>query len=104
MAQSWTPVGTWSGSGQTAKETESFTTTKREWRVRWTATTNSERAILRDLHATVHSAEDGRQVSEFIAGRTETAGESYVRGPAGRYYLKIASVNVTWTVTAEEVR
>jgi hypothetical protein len=34
IGASWYCLGTWNGDG--AKQTPSFTTTQREWRVRWT--------------------------------------------------------------------
>jgi hypothetical protein len=96
----WKAIKSWNGSSD-IKETESFTTTEREWRIKWTAKTNSETAIVRDFGAYVHSSADDKLVSQFKAGRTQTYGESYVRG-TGSFYLKIGSFNVTWTITVEE--
>ena len=89
----WTSLGTWSGDG--TKETESFTTTQKEWRVRW-----SQKGEGGFLAITVMNAKDD------IVGNagSSSSGESYVRTPPGKHYLKIASAGNHWTITAEEQR
>lgn len=98
-AATWSPLGTWQGTGG-AKETETFTTTQKEWRVRWTATPTASPRL---FSVTVRAA-DTRDVVSIISAGEEPSGESYVRGPAGKYYVSIATVNAKWTLVAEESR
>jgi hypothetical protein len=100
-AATWTTIASWSGSG--IKETESFVTQTREWRISWRTTNEpSPRASL--LQIFVHDASNNRMVS--LAANQQGLGQdtSYVRSAPGRHYLKINSANADWTVTAEELR
>jgi len=99
QASTWTSIGSWSGQG--IKETESFNATQREWRLTWTAKSIDSGLNMRSFGFSVYSAKDDRPVSTVSGGPTETSGESFVRG-AGRFYLKITSVNAAWTIKAEE--
>jgi hypothetical protein len=96
----WQTIATWSGSGM--KETETFTTRTREWRIQW----QSRREPFPNaglLQIFVHDA-DGGVVS--LAANKQGPGKdvSYVRAPAGPHYLMINSANIDWTVTVEERR
>lgn len=93
----WKTIGSWSGSGN-IKEGESFTTSKREWRIRWTAKPTGSVSLFQIY---VKRAEDGGLVSAISAGDGETAGESYVRS-LGRHYLAFNTSGVAWTAVAEE--
>lgn len=89
LAETFT-LGTWSGDG--SKDTETFSTTKAEWRVTWTTT--------KFLGIVVKSAETNKPVA--TASGSEN-GTSMVRVPAGKYYLSISG-SAKWTVTADEQR
>lgn len=99
-APQWTEVASWRGSG--IKETESFVTVNREWRIRWQSA-NEPFANAGILQLFVHN-EAGQMVS--LAANKQGPGQdvSYVRAPPGRYYLKINSANIDWNVTVEEQR
>ena len=95
-AAEWTALGTWSGTG--AKQTPSFTTTQREWRVRWTVTKANPQLTTSLVSITVMDGKDA-----LVTTMSDSQdGESYVRAASGSYYLQIAGVNAKWTVTAEE--
>jgi len=100
-APEWTRIASWDGSG--IKDTESFETTSREWRVSW-KTSREAFAGAGILQLYVHNADDGGLVS--LAANKQGAGEdvSYVRTKPGRYYVKINSANVDWSVSIEEHR
>ena len=95
-AAEWTATKSWTGAG--LKQTESFTTTTREWRLRWNVEPINPNVSLRRIAITVFSDQD-KIVS--TADSSEAQGESYVRG-VGTYYLQISGVNVKWTVAVEE--
>jgi hypothetical protein len=99
-AASWYSLGTWNGDG--TKQTPSFMTTQREWRIRWTVkATDPKFANLTAFNGIVMDAKDDSPISTFSDSKD---GESYVRAPSGRYYIRASGVNATWTVTAEEMR
>src|SRR5262245_21747967 len=98
-AASWYQLGTWSGDG--TKQTPSFATTQREWRVRWTVKRTNPQIAVSAFSGTVMDAKNDAPISTFSDSKD---GESYVRPAAGNYYLRLAGVNATWTVTAEEMR
>ena len=52
------------------------------------------------FNVTVYREGSDLPVSTIAAGPTETSGDSFVQG-AGRYSLKIASLNAKWTITAD---
>jgi hypothetical protein len=95
-ARAWREVRSWEGNG--IKDTESFETTSREWRVRWEALDDGG-----ILQIYVHSG-DGDLVS--LAANRSGAGSdtSYVRSAPGVHYLSINSANTDWRIVAEEPR
>ena len=93
-AASWHELGKWSGDG--TKNTETFATSQREWRIRWALDETGPRTI---FDIAVRSAADDSLVS---TANGKSSGETIVRAPVGRYYLRVAGANVKWTVTAEE--
>lgn len=102
-AQGWTSLGSWSGSG--TKETESFAASSREWRLTWTAEPADKSFAGGQKTFAIDVMKEGTQypVSSIQAGASETKGESFVRG-AGRYYLKVSSLNAKWTIQAEQAK
>ncbi|MBK9240780.1 MAG: hypothetical protein IPL75_11060 [Acidobacteria bacterium] len=96
----WQTLKEWKGSG--IKDTESFTTQTREWRVTWS--THSEPFPGAGVFQIfVHNDRD--ELVNLAANVTGVKSDnSIVRGPAGRYYLKINSGNVSWSVKVEELR
>lgn len=96
----WQTLKEWKGSG--IKDTESFNTQTREWRITWSTTKEAfPGAGIFQIY--VHNDRD-----EMVALAANVQGiksdNSVVRGPAGRYYLKINSGNVDWSVKVEELR
>lgn len=101
-ASDWSPIAKWSGSG--TKETETFATPAKEWRIRWTADPIDRTFAGSGVKSfSVQVLKDGSDlpVSTLSAGKDETSGESYVRG-AGSYHLKITAVNAKWSLIAEQ--
>jgi hypothetical protein len=100
-ATTWHRVATWDGSG--IKQTETFETKTREWRVTW-ATTNEVMAGAGIFQVMVHDAETQALVT--LAANKQGVGKdtSTVRTSPGRYYLTINSANLDWTVTVDEAR
>jgi hypothetical protein len=99
-ANDWRLVKEWSGSG--IKETETFTTTSREWRIRWhSANEPFANASILQIHVY-----NGRGALVTLAANKQGTGAdtSYVRSPAGSHYLAIVGANSTWTVIVEEKR
>lgn len=96
----WHQLAEWKGSGM--KETEGFTTTVREWRITW-STSNEPFAGAGIFQIFVHK-DTGEMVSLAANVQGAKSDTSIVRAPAGRYYLKINSANVDWSVTLEELR
>ncbi len=88
-------IASWTGSG--SKDTESFSVDAAEWRVRWSATATS--SVGGSLYITVYSA-SGERVAAASSGdiRGQRTDSSFVRAPAGRYYLSIISANVNWRI------
>jgi hypothetical protein len=101
-AADYTQLKTWTGSG--TKETETFEVTAKEWRLVWAAKpidktfAGDGRFVFR---VAIHKEGSAVPVSRLEGGQSEQAGESFVRG-AGRYFLKVSSVNAQWTLTAEQ--
>lgn len=91
-------LASWTGMG--SKDTERFTVTSGEWRIAWSARSDSPVGGL--LNIDVHSA-DGKRVSSINSGdiKGERNDTSVVRAPAGQYYLSIISANVQWRVSVE---
>jgi hypothetical protein len=96
----WTTVKTWSGSGM--KETETFTTTNREWRIKWT-TSNEPFANVGLIQLFVYDG-DGTMVTLAANKQGPGSDVSYVRSAPGKHYLMINSANIDWDVTVEEER
>lgn len=96
----WVQIASWSGSGM--KETETFTTTNREWRIHW-RTSNEAFAGAGIFQVFVYNG-DGGMVTLAANVQGARSDVSYVRAPAGPHYLMINSGNVDWTVTVEERR
>ncbi len=98
-AVEWRSVKTWTGSG--IKETEGFDIQSREWRVSW-ETKNEAFAGAGIFQIYVHNDKD--ELVSLAANKQGTGKDvSYVRGK-GRFYLKINSGNVDWSVTVEDQR
>jgi hypothetical protein len=92
-------VKTWKGSG--AKDTESFDVRSREWRITW-ETSNEPFANAGIFQIYVHNDKD--ELVSLAANKQGTGSDtSYVRG-RGRFYLKINSANVDWSVIVEDQR
>jgi hypothetical protein len=100
-APEWQTVQDWSGSG--IKQTESFTTGSREWRIYW-KTRNEPFARAGILQITVHQADNDAVVTTAANKQGIGSDVSYVRSPPGRYYLAINSANVDWLVRVEDQR
>jgi len=99
-ARGWTEIASWSGSG--IKETETFRTSSREWRVRW-RTSNEVFAGAGIFQIMVYD-EDGSLVT-MAANKQGTGNDvSYVCSSPGRHHLMLNSGNVDWDVAVEEVR
>lgn len=90
----WGEVGSWNGTGR--KNTETFTVTSDEWKIRWDAKSDGPMTI----SIAVYDAA-GKLVGVAASSRKPGKEETYMRKPAGRYYLEINSVNADWTVTVE---
>lgn len=99
VATEWQTVQDWAGSG--IKQTESFTTASREWRIYW-KTKNEAFAGAGIFQVMVHQA--GNDALVTLAANKQGTGSdvTYVRAPPGRYYLTINSGNVDWLVRVED--
>ena len=88
-------VASWTGSG--SKDTESFSVSSAEWRIRWSATATS--SVGGALSISVYGA-DGERVASTDSDRIQgqRSGSSVVRAPPGRYYLSILSANLNWRI------
>jgi len=92
----WHELASWKGSG--AKTTESFQA-KSEWRIRW-KTSNEVFAGAGILQIMVYDS--AGKLASLAANKQGVGSDtSYVRGPAGKYYLEINSGNVDWEIVAE---
>jgi hypothetical protein len=100
-AAQWREIASWSGSGM--KQTESFRTASREWRVHW-QTANEPFPGAGILQIMVYSAESDSLIT--LAANKQGTGKdtSYVRAPPGLYYLMFNSGNVDWSVRVEDQR
>jgi len=96
----WTEVASWRGSG--IKDTETFTTSNREWRIRWHSE-NEPFPKAGILQIFVYRP-DGEMVN--LAANKQGPGDdvSYIRAAPGPFYLKINSGNIDWDITVEEQR
>lgn len=100
-AADWRTVGVWEGTG--VKNTETFETASREWRVIWRAATGDLPGGSA-LSITARHADNGRLVSIVGSQRGAGTDTSYVRSSPGGYYLEVVGVNVSWTVTVQDQR
>ena len=94
-APSWTEVASWTGSG--IKETETFQTNSREWRITWE---------LRDPNGmlAVIAYEDGNPMPHVAVNQSGVGKDvSYVRTAPGPHYLNINGIG-DWSVTVEDQR
>lgn len=91
-------IASWKGSG--IKKTELFTTTNKEWVVRWKAENENVAGITQVM---VYDA-DGGMVDIVVNAQGVGEDESFVRTKPGEYYLDINSANVDWTISVEEKR
>lgn len=99
FALSWQRVRTFSGTS--TKETESFETASREWRIGWRAQPTADASY---FGVSVHDAADDRQVA-LVANTAAGGGDmSYVRARPGKYYLKINAANISYAVVIEDQR
>lgn len=87
----WKTLGSWKGNG--TKNTESFKTSKGEWRLAWKSS-----AFLSVQVYDVNRKLVGIPVSSTTGG----ADTSFVRAPAGSFYLEIQTISGNWEVAAEE--
>ena len=92
--QSWRRVKQWKGRG--IKETESFPVKSGEWRISWKSMNGPG-----VLQIFVYS-DEGNMVATAANTLGTGSDTSYVRAPAGRFYLMINSANVDWEVVVEE--
>lgn len=97
-AATWAPTHTWTGSG--IKTTESFTTTSREWRVRWSATAGDSGGVFTIFVLNEQGAPLAVPVNQQVGG----SDVSYVRVPPGRYNLTVNSIGMNWRVEVEQNR
>lgn len=90
-------IQTWRGTGM--KQTERFTTTRPEWRIRWTSQNPKFAGSLLQVYAY-----DANGAMVALAANIQGPGSdvSYVRSTPGTHYLMISSANIDWVVTVEE--
>jgi len=96
-AAGWRTIASWRGSG--IKNTESFTTTAREWRIKWN--TGSSGPFGGILQIYVYDS-DGGLVNVAANATSSGSDVSYVRARPGRYNLTINSTNDNWSVMVEQ--
>jgi hypothetical protein len=98
--RAWTEIAAWSGTG--IKQTETFHTTQREWRIRW-ATKGESFPGAGILQLYVYNAKD--ELVSLAANKQGPGNDvSYVRTPAGPHYIQINSGNINYAVSVEEQR
>lgn len=95
----WRTVASWKGEG--IKDTETFSVQSREWRITW-ETKNEKMAGASIIQIYVYNEKDELVT---LAANKQGVGKdtSYVRGQ-GKFYLKINSANVEWSVLVEDQR
>jgi hypothetical protein len=94
----WAEAKRWEGSG--TRQTESFTMTGPEWRIRYKTVASTQAQGVFQIY--VHDAES-RSVVTVAANRIgDGADVSYVKGRRnGRYFLRVSATS-SWVVTAED--
>ena len=96
----WEAVGQWSGSGE--QNTEKFTVTGSQWRIRWTAKdTSGFGGALFQVVVYRDQEESSAWIPINIQVRGELADEAYIQG-AGTYWLQCHCVSAQWTMIAEQ--
>jgi hypothetical protein len=95
----WQAVGTWSGRGSILLGT--FTIDSGDWRVLWEAKNEAAPGAGR-LEVTLHSADSGRHLADVVKQTGVGRGTVPMTEHARRFYLSVDSVNVDWTLTAEQ--
>lgn len=96
----WQPIAQWTGNG--SKDTPSFITSTREWRIRWLADVDIQRDGSQ-LAIVAHRADTGLAVGSVSTtrGRGDVA---TVHADPGAHYLSVISWNTDWSITVEEFR
>lgn len=93
----WRSLKSWSGTG--TKQTESFDTASREWRINWSM---SDPALPGAGILQIFVYDQNDKLVSLAANTTQpTSDTSYVRGK-GNYHLMINSGNCKWRVTVED--
>jgi len=95
----WSPVGNWSGRGDT--QTDSFNIEAGQWRIRW-QTSNEDEPGAGRFRLTVHSAVSGRPLKVAVDHRGVGRDVAYVNDDPRLYHLVIESSGVDWHVKVEE--
>jgi len=104
-AANWQNVETFTGAS--TQDTDLFTVTATEWRIRWSYTPAA--GIIGDLAVFgFHVYEKGGLLPEqslFKMGKNETSGTTYMHEGQKEYYLKISVANLAasgYTITVEQ--
>lgn len=96
-APGWTTTAYWLGNG--TKDTETFTTTRPEWRLVWRSTKG-----LRDLVLVQVMDANGQDAVAASVGGIDVGGTTTIRVPPGQYFLRVQAVFADWAVAVEEAR
>lgn len=95
----WRALGSWSGHG--SMQTEAFTSDTGSLRLRWE--TRHEAAPGTGIfRVTVHSDVSGRSLVLAVDARGVGRDMTYVSEDPRPFFLAVESVNLDWTVSAEE--
>jgi len=96
----WTVIKEWRGEG--IKSTETFTTSTREWRIRW----RTYDEVVKDggvFKIYIYNAQ--HEVIKLGANKYGIGEDTfYMSAEPGRYSLEFNSKNIKWEVTVEEKR
>lgn len=96
----WVKVASWAGSDM--KTTETFTTTAKEFRVKWSTTKGPiEGDSLINIYVNGEASGSGQLIANKLGVGSDM---TYVKEGPGNYYLEILGVNAGWNVTVEEQR
>lgn len=91
VAANWKTLASWKGSS--IKNTETFSTTAREWRIKWVSGGL--------LSIFVYDA--NRNLVTVAVNTAEAASDiSYVRAAPGSFYLEIICVGHPWVISVEQ--
>ena len=94
----WVTAHYWLGAG--ARDTETFTTRRGEWRLAWRSTREPHALIMVQV---VH-ADSQAVVTTAMSSVAEGGATTMVRAPAGRYFVRVQSLALGWAVAVEESR